>query len=322
MVTSTRSRNNTLIILLATNRSQSVLAEVVQSDINRRAYSAYGHQSPDRQPSSCLGFNGELRERHTHWYLPGKGYRAYNPVLMRFHSPDNLSPFRAGGLNPYMFCMGDPINYRDPTGHFVIPTVLIHLVNAGGVASSLGGMGVALSSSGRFAAQGILALGTGALGVLLGTAASANAASVIAPILASSSVVAGAASMTLAYRAARAATARSAQWFQRVARTMDRPPRYSTLSLAAPETLPPSFSSLGLPPPYSPPSARPTVPTHNATRAQSPPLARPTPDSITAGNQEALLNRPELAITRIGDLPRLQHINETGSKAKTIRTSS
>ncbi|EPJ83956.1 hypothetical protein CFII68_18000, partial [Pseudomonas sp. CFII68] len=43
--------------------------------------------------------------------------RAFNPVLMRFNSPDSSSPFGEGGLNSYAYCIGDPINRIDPTGH-------------------------------------------------------------------------------------------------------------------------------------------------------------------------------------------------------------
>lgn len=36
---------------------------------------------------------------------------------MRFTNPDSLSPFGAGGVNPYAYCGGDPINNADPSGH-------------------------------------------------------------------------------------------------------------------------------------------------------------------------------------------------------------
>ena len=63
------------------------------------------------------GFNGERIDPLSGCYSLGNGYRAYNPVLMRFHCPDSLSPFDAGGINPYAYCAGDPINFTDPTGH-------------------------------------------------------------------------------------------------------------------------------------------------------------------------------------------------------------
>ncbi|PPA01067.1 RHS repeat-associated core domain-containing protein, partial [Pseudomonas sp. MWU12-2312b] len=42
--------------------------------------------------------------------------RAFNPVLMRFNSPDSLSPFGKGGLISYAYCSGDPVNNIDPSG--------------------------------------------------------------------------------------------------------------------------------------------------------------------------------------------------------------
>lgn len=66
--------------------------------------------------TSLLGFNGERSDPMTGHYLLGNGYRAFNPVLMRFNSPDSLSPFGKGGLNGYAYCVGDPVNYSDPTG--------------------------------------------------------------------------------------------------------------------------------------------------------------------------------------------------------------
>jgi len=106
--------------LLVGDDKNSVLVEVSQDAIKAIAYSAYGHRMHDASVSSPLGYNGERRETHTGWYLLGNGYRVFNPLLMRFHSPDSLSPFGEGGLNAYMYCVGDPINNVDPTGHTFI----------------------------------------------------------------------------------------------------------------------------------------------------------------------------------------------------------
>lgn len=81
-------------------------------------------QSAPQAIAAHLGFNGELCERKIGWYLLGNGYRAYNPTLMRFHSPDSWSPFRKGGVNAYMYCAGDPRSFTDPTGHMRSPGFL------------------------------------------------------------------------------------------------------------------------------------------------------------------------------------------------------
>jgi len=65
-----------------------------------------------------LSYNGERRDPVSGASHLGKGYRAYTPQLLRFASPDSLSPFGAGGLNAYAYCAGDPINRADPSGHF------------------------------------------------------------------------------------------------------------------------------------------------------------------------------------------------------------
>ncbi|HBH7050626.1 TPA: RHS repeat-associated core domain-containing protein [Morganella morganii] len=77
-------------------------------------WSPYGSGNPvDLLP----GFNGERCDPVSGSYHLGNGYRAYNPVLMRFNCPDSLSPFGEGGINPYAYCAGDPVNFTDPSGH-------------------------------------------------------------------------------------------------------------------------------------------------------------------------------------------------------------
>lgn len=111
--------------LLATDLQRSVLHTVNKGlQPPPIAYSPYGHRPALNGLLSLLGFNGERLDPVTGHYLLGNGYRAFNPHLMRFNSPDNLSPFGKGGLNTYAYCLGDPINRYDPNGHFSITKLL------------------------------------------------------------------------------------------------------------------------------------------------------------------------------------------------------
>lgn len=104
-------------MLLATDRNQSIIAEIADGKHTRIAYTTYGEQSAQEPVATALGFTINS-ERRIDVYILGNGYRPYNPTLMRFHSPDSWSPFGRGGLNAYMYCVGDPVNRVDPTGHF------------------------------------------------------------------------------------------------------------------------------------------------------------------------------------------------------------
>lgn len=79
------------------------------------SYTPYGQNAA--AATAAPGFNGERLDPALNSYHLGKGYRVYNPVLMRFNSPDSWSPFGEGGVNAYAWCEGDPINQRDPSGH-------------------------------------------------------------------------------------------------------------------------------------------------------------------------------------------------------------
>lgn len=108
-----RNVKGTASTLLASDIKGSTFG-TEQADANHsHAYTPYGFCA---ELYSLLGFNGEYFDRVLGGYLP-HSYRIYNSRLMRFHSTDDLSPFLKGGLNPYTFCSGDPINYTDPTGH-------------------------------------------------------------------------------------------------------------------------------------------------------------------------------------------------------------
>jgi RHS repeat-associated protein len=139
--------------LLATDLQQSVLAELDRSGPNHLAYNLYGAQISRLPAGSLLGFNGQLREQPTGWYHLGNGHRVYNPLLMRFHSPDRLSPFGKGGINAYAYCGGDPINFTDPSGQFFqaisqvfqrAMTILLHIGIPSGLLMAPRVTGVAL----------------------------------------------------------------------------------------------------------------------------------------------------------------------------------
>lgn len=80
-------------------------------------YSAFGF-SPPSDSGWC--FKGEREDPISNGYLLGNGRRLYSPSLMRFTSPDALSPFSKGGLSYYAFALNDPISNSDPSGEFTV----------------------------------------------------------------------------------------------------------------------------------------------------------------------------------------------------------
>ncbi|MFF5865682.1 RHS repeat-associated core domain-containing protein [Pseudomonas sp. NPDC012596] len=114
-----RTVKGTASTLLTSDIKGSTFGTEQANANHSHAYTPYGFCA---ELYSLLGFNGEYFDRVLGGYLP-HSYRIYDSRLMRFHSPDDLSPFLKGGLNPYTFCSGDPINYTDPTGHTQIPNI-------------------------------------------------------------------------------------------------------------------------------------------------------------------------------------------------------
>lgn len=118
-------------LLLVTDQQRSVMQMTGPDGGVRQVYAPYGHRRVENGPGGLLGFTGEVVDPATGHYLLGNGHRAFNPVLMRFNRPDSLSPFGRGGLNAYAYCLGDPVNFSDPTGRFArLITSLFSVANA------------------------------------------------------------------------------------------------------------------------------------------------------------------------------------------------
>jgi RHS repeat-associated protein len=126
------------IALLATDRQRSVLNALDASQPNPLAYTAYGHCPSEDGSRSLIGFTGEAPDQVTGHYHLGNGYRQYNPVVMRFNSPDSWSPFGKGGLNAYAYCGADPINRSDPSGHIPLSNIAAIIAGIGAVTTVVG----------------------------------------------------------------------------------------------------------------------------------------------------------------------------------------
>lgn len=126
--------------LLGSDAQGSVRLEA-DTTVRTRGYSAYGAEAENTEHSQ-IGFAGQRTEPLTGWQILGD-YRPYDPVLMCFLSPDSESPFGRGGINPYVYCAGDPVNRIDPDGHSWVNYALAGVGLAVGIAGAIASYGAA-----------------------------------------------------------------------------------------------------------------------------------------------------------------------------------
>lgn len=127
-----------------------------RSTVRTHRYSAYGMESRNTQ-AVPFGYAGQRHEPLTGIQILGD-YRPYDPVLMCFLSPDSESPFGKGGINPYAYCAGDPVNRIDPDGHSWVNYLLAGAGLAIGIAAAVASFGAASTVIASFGYAGWAAL--------------------------------------------------------------------------------------------------------------------------------------------------------------------
>ncbi|MFF7064884.1 RHS repeat-associated core domain-containing protein [Pseudomonas sp. NPDC008258] len=120
------------------DKQASVLGMTGPAGGRGESYSVYGLHKNFAELANAIGFSGYYFDALSKYYLLGNGYRSYSPSMMRFLSPDSLSPFSRGGLNAYGYCAGDPINRVDPDGRFWNSALTLKRVKVNATNSSPG----------------------------------------------------------------------------------------------------------------------------------------------------------------------------------------
>lgn len=146
--------------LLTLDKDSSVIRTYTGEKTTHTSYTPFGMGNSIARS----GFNGELRDSQSGGYLLGNGTRLYLPQTAQFTSIDTLSPFSSGGFNPYRYCMGDPINLSDPSGHAANTDAII-----GGVGIFVGIFSFVLAP---FTGGSSIAIGAAMTSAALGTVSS------------------------------------------------------------------------------------------------------------------------------------------------------
>lgn len=99
----------------------------------------FGSAPPNEQPGTAPAFvfnprfAGQYFDRESNLHY--NYYRDYDPQLGRYVQSDPIG--LDGGINTYVYALGNPVKYADPTGQFV-PLVIGGVCAAGGCEALLG----------------------------------------------------------------------------------------------------------------------------------------------------------------------------------------
>jgi len=135
------------------------------SIVKEISYDTYGNVLADSNEAFTLpfGFAGGLYDKDTK--LTRFGYRDYDAYTGKWTAKDPID-FGGGDSNLYGYVLGDPVNFVDPTGKFLISGSVIV---TGAVVGAVINIGIEIALNG-VSLEGIgLAAATGALGGLGGT---------------------------------------------------------------------------------------------------------------------------------------------------------
>ena len=95
------------------------------------AYDAWGNCTIVYSTNDTLANDNPIRYRGYYLDIENNFYylnsRYYSPELRRFISPDDtafLDSETPNGLHLYCYCNNDPVNYADPSGHFLISSAI------------------------------------------------------------------------------------------------------------------------------------------------------------------------------------------------------
>jgi RHS repeat-associated protein len=96
--------------------------DVMGNVISTHDFEPFGVElPPSYDPQSKLLYTGQERDNYTNYdYMH---FRYYSSSIGRFLKPDNIIPdiTNPQNWNAYSYVKGNPINYNDPSGHFINP---------------------------------------------------------------------------------------------------------------------------------------------------------------------------------------------------------